>query len=202
VSEQLVPVLSLIQRQITSLLFVSGMARSSRPAARMAAGGATGIAIEVGLEVGCWCIQQCIRYYRNRSTTTTTTTSSTPSTIAAWILEGKRKQLDQFLSTANSNLDEIMVKVGTVSASSDSELESRISSLRTESMVKIVAITKGIMSFTESTFDPTEVLETAFRVSDFLSQRHTTDDWAQMKRQILVTVVKLRNLLSALPFQN
>ena len=201
--DQWVPVLSSMQREVTGLVFLSGMARSARPAPRMvAAAGATGMVLEVGLEVGCWCIQQCIRYYMNRftTTTTTTTTSTTPSTIAAWILEGKRKQFDQFLTSSNSNLDEIMAHVGSVTASSDSELESRISSLRTESIVKIVAITKGIVSFTGPTFDPTETLEAAFRLSEFLGQRHSSDDWGQMKRQILVTVVKLRNLLSDLPF--
>jgi hypothetical protein len=145
-------------------------------------------------EVGCWCLGRCIRYYRDRTstTTTTTTTTTTPSTIAAWIIEGQRRQMEQFIAIANSDLDEIMIKIGTVSGT---DYEREIGALRSTFVMKIMAITKGMVANGGSSFDPTSTLESSFRITELLSKSHEISEWQSVRTEILSMVSKLRSEL-------
>ena len=145
----------------------------------------------------CWCIGQCIKYYNDRTstTTTTTTTTTTPSTIAAWVIEGQRRQIEQFISVANADLDDIMIKIGSVS---DADFDRQISVLRTTLMVKIMAITKGMIANAGGSFDSANTIEASLKVTELLSGSHTAADWPNVRREILSTVSKLRSELFAI----
>jgi hypothetical protein len=195
--ESMIPVLTSLYTEAMDLeIAARGLAHPAEPKFMIAP--LVLAVVPIVAEIGCWCIGRCIKYYRDRTSTTTTTTpttTSTPSTIAAWVLEGQRRQIEQFINVANADLDEIMIKIGSVS---DTDFEKQISALRTALMVKVMATTKGMVANGGSSYDPGSTIESSLRLTELLSRSHTSSDWPAVRKEILTTVSSLRSELFAI----
>lgn len=139
------------------------------------------------------CVMSCIRRFTPTTTTTTTTTTPllTTSTLSPAEIQ-RKEQLSQFMTSTAADIDNLLINVGMVSATSDSEIVEAMRTLRSEFMTKFAAITRGITANAPIGYDVTPVQTILLKLNDLYATNTSFAEWATLRKGIMQSINELR----------
>ena len=160
------------------------------------------IVAEAGIAFGCWCLGQCIKFYRARYTTTTPIPSTLPLTIpvdSEYLV--KLGQGKTFFKTATASLDEVVKILGSVDVA-DGDFDNKIMTVRRTVIMRVMEITTGVTKIGVDMMDINPAVELAFDINASMSTGPITpSNWKDIKGDILRNISGIRAELIKLVFQ-
>ena len=152
----------------------------------------------VAADVGCWCLGQCIKYYRaNQPVPPVTPVVSVPIPIVDPLAPLQRVQMQLFFASANRDLDDLLTDLMLVNSGlSDTLLNAAIANIRTLFMVKLMAISHGVISnSTPGAPIQALVMSGTLSLAQLLSRQFAMSTWMADRREIFNAITQLRAVL-------
>lgn len=144
--------------------------------------------------IGCWCLGQCIQWYRR---TTTTSTTEAPSTEDPLIEIRKRQRLG-FFSSANQYLDIVGSSVRVFSCRNQEEFIEGIAPVRNlalEKLSSVAAVVGQITAVSTGLFDASNLTRQVLTVISSLSSVSNFQDWPSVQEYVLSSLGEIRSHL-------
>ena len=144
--------------------------------------------------IGCWCLGQCIQWYRR---TTTTSTTQAPSTEDPLIQIRKEQRLG-FFSSANQYLDIVGSAVRVFSCKDQEEFVTGIAPVRNlalEKLSSVAAVVGQISAISSGFFDASDLTKHVLTVISSLSSVSNFQDWPGVQEYVLSSLGEIRSQL-------